>query len=62
MFKKNSDFVYGQINCFFRMKLKSVILINSVPMSSVVLRDHVTVGSIENVIATGNLKILQSAY
>ena len=40
------------------MKLKSDILINGVPMSSVVLRDHVTVGSIENVIATGNLKII----
>ena len=54
MFKKNSDFVYGQNNCFFRIKLKNDILINGAPMSSVVLRDHVTVGSIENVIATGN--------
>ena len=54
MFKKNSDFVYGQNNCFFRIKLKNDILINGAPMSSVVLRDHVTVGSIENVIASGN--------
>ena len=59
MYKKNADYVFGQHNCFFRAKLENDLLINGAPMANVVLRDHVTIGAIENVAATGTKNCVQ---
>ena len=53
MFRKKSNFVFGQNNFYFRCPYKNVKLICGAPMSNVVLSKHDTIGDVGNVPATG---------
>ena len=60
MYKKNTDYVFGKNNCIFRANLQNDLLINGAPMANVVPRDHVTIGAIEHVAATGNKNCVET--
>ena len=53
MFRKKSNFIFGQHNFFFRCPYAHDKLICGAPMSNVVLRKHIIIGEVGNVPATG---------